>query len=382
MMRVQKLRKLGQIGLALILSVFLLATLVVSAQLAAEQAHAHPPKGITPTATEFPRGKNLFFNGNFEFGYYPVPQLGFEANEVGNIPHKWNWYKSNTYGKFDIDNNEGFRLVCHEDAELKSSARNALAVYIQSTDQADARLGIYQTVDVVPGKDYLFSISGTIQVQPGGDSPDINHHAQIAFDHTGGTNWEAIPFEEWTSIPWSRSDLEFKVTGPEDPDLATVQSYYTVVKARSNKMTVFIGAWRRWSNWRSAVLTFDCAYLVPIDQIDPYTVTFQLPEYSAPDVDQLVEGAVIEVQKPAVTSTAVSATAVSAATPAAAAPAATPAATSLAAAPPPQPAEIPDSGGILETKDNTVLIVIVSVVVIAGLVGAGIWNIQRQKRQN
>ena len=57
-------------------------------------------------------------------------------------------------------------------------------------------------------------------------------------------------------------------------------------------------------------------------------------------------------------------------------------ATPPAAAPPPQPAEIPDSGGILETKDNTVLIVIVSVVVIAGLVGAGIWNIQRQKRQN
>jgi hypothetical protein len=378
-MRVHKLRNLGQLGLVLILSAFLLATLALSTQLAG-QAYAHPPKGVTPqpTATEFPRGKNLFYNGNFEFGYYPVPELGFEANDIGNIPHKWGWYKSNTYGKFDIDNNEGFRLVCHEDAELKSGARNAMAVYIQSTDQADARLGIYQTVDVVPGKDYLFSISGTIQVQPGGGSPDINHHAQVAFDHTGGTDWTAIPFEDWISLPWTRQDLEFKLSGPEDPDLATVESYYTIVRARSNKMTVFIGAWRRWANWRSAILTFDCAYLVPIDQIDPYTLTLQLPEYSAPDVDQLLEGADIEVQPEVVSTT------IPAATPAAAVPAATPAAaTPPAAAPPPaQPVDIPASGGILETKDNTVLIVIVSVVVIAGLVGAGIWNTQRQKRKN
>jgi hypothetical protein len=376
-MRVQKIRKSGQIGLVLILSLFLLAILALSAQLAG-QAHAHPPQGVTPqpTPTQFPRGKNLLFNGNFEFGYYPMPELGFEVDEIGNIPHKWGWYKSNTYGKFDIDNNEGFRLICSEDEELKTSSLNALAVYMQSTDQADARLGIYQTVDVVPGKDYLFSISGTIQVQPGAGSPDINHHAQIAFDHTGGTDWTAIPFEEWVSIPWSRQDLEFKLSGPEDPDLATVESYYTIVQARSNKMTVFVGTWRRWANWRSAVFTFDCVYLVPLDQIDPYTLTLQLAEYSAPDVDQLLESSVIKVQQPAVTSTIVPV-----ATPAAAVPAATPA-TAPPTAPPAQPVEIPDSGGILETKDNTLLIVIVSIVVISGLVGAGIWNIQRQKRKN
>jgi hypothetical protein len=376
-MQVQKLRKSGQIGLALILSLCLLAVLALSAQLSG-QAHAHPPQGVTPQPipTQFPRGKNLLFNGNFEFGYYPVPELGFEANEIGNIPHKWGWYKSNTYGKFDIDNNEGFNLICAEDEELLTGSRNALAVYMQSTDQADARLGIYQTVDVVPGKDYLFSISGTIQVQPGGESPDINHHAQIAFDHTGGTNWAAIPFEAWISMPWGRNDLEFKLSGPEDPDLAKIESYYTIVRARSNRMTVFVGAWRRWANWRSAIFTFDCVYLVPLDQIDPYTLTLQLAEYSAPDVDQLLESSVIKVQQPAVTSTIVPV-----ATPAAAAPAATPA-TAPPAAPPAQPVEIPDSGGILETKDNTLLIVIVSIVVISGLVGAGIWNIQRQKRKN
>ena len=149
-MRLQSIKRSVQIGLVLFFSALLLAIVLLSAQLSG-QAYAHPRLGTTPetTPTEFPRSDNLLLNGSFEFGYYPVPELGFEPPDVGNIPHKWGWYKSNTYGKYDIDNNEGFRLVCPEDNILKTGSRNALAIYIQSTDQADARLGIYQTVDVV-----------------------------------------------------------------------------------------------------------------------------------------------------------------------------------------------------------------------------------------
>jgi hypothetical protein len=365
----QNLKKWGQAGFAIILPVFILVMLGLSAQLAG-QAHAFGEATPTPgaiSAGRIPRGDNLLVNGNFEFGYYPIPELGFEAEDIGNIPHGWGWFKSDTYGKFDIDNNESFRLQCPEDAELLSGGQNSLAIFVQSTDQADARLGIYQTVDVEPGKDYLFSISGTIQAQPGASSPDINHKVQLVFDHTGGTDWTAIPFEEWTLLPWREQELEFKLSGPEDPDLAQVESYFTVVKARSDKMTVFIGAWRRWANWRSAVYTFDCAYLVPLDKIDPYTLTQQLAEFSTTDVDEVVEAAVIEVQRPE-------------ATPAAESDAAPP--DTQPAAPAEEPVEIPDSGGIPELKDNSLLFIIVSVLVISGLMGAGIWNIRRQKRRS
>ena len=97
--------------------------------------------------------------------------------------------------------------------------------------------------------------------------------------------------------------------------MAEVEDYYTIVRARSNKMTVFIGAWRRWPNWRTAVFTYDCASLIPLDQVDDIlALTARLTELSTTDVDKVL------------------------------------------------------------------LIVIVAVVVIGGLIGAGIWNIRRQKR--
>jgi hypothetical protein len=40
---------------------------------------------------------------------------------------------------------------------------------------------------------------------------------------------------------------------------------------------------------------------------------------------------------------------------------------------------VPDAGGILDTKSNWLLITVASVVVILGLVGAGVWNARRQK---
>ena len=45
------------------------------------------------------------------------------------------------------------------------------------------------------------------------------------------------------------------------------------------------------------------------------------------------------------------------------------------------PSTIPDSGGILDTTEHTLLIVLASLVVIIGLLAAGIWNIQRRKRR-
>ncbi|MBN1218183.1 MAG: hypothetical protein JXM69_04585 [Anaerolineae bacterium] len=357
----------------LILSLFLLAILIVSTQVFAGPVYALGKGTPQPVATAIPRSDNLFYNGSFEFGFYPIPELGFEAPDIGNIPHAWNWYRNSTYGKYDIDNNTNFQLVCPEDDILNTGSRNALGIYIQSTDQPDARLGIYQTVDVIPGQDYVFSISGTIQIQKHASSPDINHKVMLAFDHTGGTDWSAIPDEAWILLPWAEQKLEFKTSGPDDPDLAKVEDYYTLVKARSNKMTVFIGAWRRWPNWRSAVFTFDCASLLPLNKVDDLpALVARLSELSTTDVDKALGASVIQVQPATDTIT----TTVPTATPASQAP------TEPTATPRKEPAEIPDSGGVLESKDNTLIIVIVAVVVIAGLVGAGVWNIQRQKRRN
>lgn len=247
-----------------------------------------------PTATpQPPTFGNLITNGNFEFGFYAVPQLGFERRDIGNVPKGWDWYKSDTYGKYTIFNNQTLGLKCPDSArppvddsvpsvygpipgvsEEDQRSANALGLHMQSTDEQDARLGVYQVVDVVPGQTYRFAMSGTLQIQSGAttlqpDDPTApqeaqNHTVELFFDHTGNTDWEAIPHEQWVILPWQEQKLEFKVS-EDDEDISEIEDYITYVEAQSNKMTVFMTLWRKWANWRTGIASIDCVSLVPIN---------------------------------------------------------------------------------------------------------------------
>lgn len=303
---------------------------------------------------------NLITNGNIEAGFYGAPELGFEPPESGAIPVNWNWYRNQTYGKYNIYGVEGFGLVCPDDFRLFTNSDFSLSLHMQSTDQPDARLGVYQTVNVVPGQQYLFAISGTIQAQPGASSPDVNNRVGVVFDHTGGSDWQAIPHDQWTSLPWREQELEFKLSGPDDPDLAKPESYLTIVKARSNRMTVFIEAWRRWPNWRTTIFTVDCISLTPLNQVDMNALLPGLARFSTSAVDAALKGSA------------------GAAAPAAA-PGAVPVTGQAEVIPAAETAIFPPAGGILDTKSNWILITVASIAVIAGLVGAGIWNARQRK---
>jgi hypothetical protein len=254
-----------------------------------------------------------------------------------------------------------------------------------STDQSDARLGIYQTVDVVPGQDYMFSISGTIEVQEGASSPDINHRALLYFDQKGGTDWRAIPHEEWTVIPWREQSLEFKRSGPDDPDIAEIEDYYQVVRAESDKLTIFLMGWRRWANWRTGRFTFDCVSLVPLGTVNVVGVVPRLSEISVTTVDDALEagsaappGAAPASAEPAVVPATGNEKRGEIMEPAVVGPAedgesdgTTPSDSAAVI--------IPPSGGVIESTGNALLIGAVSIILIVGLVGAGIWNARRQK---
>lgn len=314
------------------------------------------PTPVAPAPEPARTTPNLIRNGDFEFGFYQVPELGFEPPDVGNVPVSWNWYRSQAYGKYDIDNNENFGIVCPDNIALDTPARNALGIYMQSTDQPDARLGVYQTVNVTPGVEYLFSMNGVIQVQKGGSSPDINNRVELYFDHSGNTDWRAIPHEKWIQVPFREQELEFEVSDEEDPDLATVETYYSVVKARSNTMTIFLTAWRRWPNWRTTNFTFDCLSLAPLSQVNIGPIVPELAGLSVTTVDKaLAGGQVLPQGEPAIMTQP--------------GPGVQPAG---------QPPLFPPAGGEPEKK-NSLWVTLVSIVVISGLVVAGIWNARRQR---
>ena len=350
-----------------------------------------------PVQEELPPGSNnLVFNGNFEFGFYNVPGLGFELNDFANdkrvwvqarAPNDWNWFKNEKYGKYSFYNNEGFGIICADDLDQEATrGKNSFTIDMASTDQSDARLGIYQTVDVVPGQDYMFSISGTIEVQEGGSSPDINHRALLYFEQQGGTDWRAIPHDEWTVIPWREQSLEFKRSGPDDPDIAEIEDYYKVVRAESDKLTIFLMGWRRWANWRTGRSTFDCVSLVPLGTVNVAGVVPRLSEISVTTVDDALEagsaappGSAPSAAEPAVVPATGSEKSGDDTEPAVVVPPKSAAEKEVSILPASEAVVIPPSGGVIESSGNALLIGVVSIILIVGLVGAGVWNARRQK---
>lgn len=338
-MQVNKIKHVGKIAALILLPAFLLIT---SLGLLVELAQAQLGSAYDPP-------DNKVVNGNFEGGFYPVPQLGFEPPDVGQVPLGWEWFRNETYGKYTIQNQEGFALVCPVDDPVGYPNFGALSLDMQSTDQPYAKLGVYQVVDVVPGQEYLFTISGTIQSMQGSqESSDFSHSVDLALDQTGNTNWQAVPDDVWTPLPWGEYALEFVLSGPDDPDIATVEDYTQRIRAQSNQLTIFLMAKRELPDWRYVRFTFDCIGLIPIDR--------------AAELDLL----------PTTTTTA---------QPAAAEVASSTEATSNADTPAESSAIIPDSGGVPQTnRGRVILIVVVSVFVLLGLVGAGLWNIISRKR--
>lgn len=349
-MQVKIMRKLVQLGLAVAIPTLGLLFFGL-------------PASLVQAQEDLFAFNNLIRNGNFEMGFYPVPELGFEPPDVGQVPKEWGWFKNSAYGKYNIYNLEGFGLVCPGDVELNALNLGALALHMQSTDQQDARLGVYQTVDVVKGQTYIFSISGTIQSMQGSPKgSDDGHKFELVFDHTGGADWTAIPNEEWTRLPWGEYELEFETSGPEDPDLATIEEYSTAVTAQSNKMTIFIAAWRKWADWRSVRFMLDCVSLVPASQAD--LVRVKEPDNVVSNPSLFNNTGETEAQEAA---TLVGREA--------------PGQTSQPA-PVPAPAEsqaiIPDSGGVLAGR-SPVVVITLAALVISGLLGAGMWNIRRKQ---
>jgi hypothetical protein len=323
---------------------------------------------------ENPVRVNLVQNGDFEFGFYQVPQLGFEPPQAGYVPLSWGWYKNQAYGKYTIDSSQRFGLSCPTDlfappppqvdenspfapvpGAVALPTFNALVLHMQSTDEMDARLGVYQTVNVVPGQTYRFTMNAVILVQPGARTAEPeaqNHTFEMYFDHTGGTDWKAIPFEQWTNVALREQELQLdleEAKKEEGKGIADIQTYSTTVTAQSNTMTIFITGWRKWANFRSAIFALDCVSLEPVSSAgipaasQPATVA--QPPAPAPTPASAVQPAA--VTEPAVSQ------------------------------PEEAPASIPDSGGVLEENGNTILVIVASALVILGLVGAGIWNMRR-----
>jgi len=321
-----------------------------------------PPDTEATTSTD-PKVNNRFYNGNFEFGFYQTP--------LGRSPHNWGWFMNDQaagkYGMFDYPD---LKIACSDDLDASTKGKSALALQMNSTDQANAWLGIYQMVHVTPGVDYVFSISGTIQVAFGFKPLGDNHRVYIAFDQNGGTDWRAIPEKGWQRLPWREQDLDFTGAVTETEQVLLIDDYFTAITAQSKKLTVFIGARRAYPHIRSSRISLDCASLLPLNKVSPYPYADPLSDFSAVAVDVALNSETPQMKATVAPATQAKLVPMASAPTVIEAAAASPSnlpVTGQAAA------LIAHAGGIIDGKPQALPVAILALVVIIGLFGTGWW---------
>jgi hypothetical protein len=140
------------------------------------------------------------------------------------------------------------------DPHIRNGTR-AQRISIAQASQQSRYAGIYQAVEVKAGQPYTLTLHGQIRTGPGDiEASGYGYRMQYAIDDTGGTNWQAIPDEDWIELPWDEQRL----------DAADVEflSYETTITPSSDDLTLFVRGWNKWADPGLAEYTLDDLSLV------------------------------------------------------------------------------------------------------------------------
>ena len=198
---------------------------------------------------------NVIVNGGFEDGFVQGQGMGVGWGRFQSGVAMAGWYDE-TWSKVVFEGKHAQLM------ELKNN-----------TQQDRAFVGIFQTVNVVPGANYVLTLHGLIRSDEG--SPDVSHGGykmQYGIDFAGGVDWQS-PNIEWVELPWNdqpRQDL----TGQNvyEMDSATAN-----VTATTGKLTLFIRGQKKWPDGLEGNYDIDGVSLVGAQQTAPATSTPKPP---------------------------------------------------------------------------------------------------------
>lgn len=152
----------------------------------------------------------------------------------------------------------GGAVVSYSAETSEPHVRNGTTAQRISIAQASRQsryAGIYQSAEVRAGQPYTLTLHGQIRTGLGDiEASGYGYRMQYAIDDTGGTNWQAIPDEDWVELPWDEQRL----------DAADVEflSYETTITPSSDELTLFIRGWNKWADPGLAEYTLDDLSLV------------------------------------------------------------------------------------------------------------------------
>jgi hypothetical protein len=109
----------------------------------------------------------------------------------------------------------------------------------------DRYVGIYQTVNVVPGHAYELALHGLVRANT--PPEQYGHRLYWSVDYDGGADWQAV--EQWEELPWDEQ--------PRVAKAFTIHDYSTVITPTGQSLTLFVRGHSKWQRYSEANFNLD-----------------------------------------------------------------------------------------------------------------------------
>lgn len=198
-------------------------TTTTEGQPAAPAAPAGAPARPAGTLT-LPTG-NAVRNGSFEEGF-----------DATGVAQGWTAFSSDNGAVFGWEPDSNPMHVSH--------GSHAQVMRIMGPGDPNTFVGIYQTIDVIPGTTYTLALHGVIRSSLASENYDpLAFRVQYAIDETGGTDWQAVEWADWIDPGWN--DVQLDVKWPP------MDVYVIEFTPTTDKVTLFIRGWSKWAFFQS-----------------------------------------------------------------------------------------------------------------------------------
>ena len=170
---------------------------------------------------------NAILNGSFE--------EGFDQDGIANA---WTAFATTSGAVYAWEE--------ETDAAHVSHGERAQLMRIMGPGKPNQFVGIYQTVEVVPGETYTLALHGLIRSSLASeDYKPLAFRLQWAVDERGGTDWNAVEWVDWTELGWN--DVKLNKKWPE------MNAYVVQITPQADKLTLFLRGWSKWAFFQSEV---------------------------------------------------------------------------------------------------------------------------------
>lgn len=168
---------------------------------------------------------NLVRNGSFEEGF-----------RSSGVAQGWTAFSS--------DNGAVFGWEPESDPMHVSHGSHAQVMRIMGPGEPNTFIGLYQTMDVVPGETYTVAMHGVIRSSLAAENyKPLAFRFQYAIDERGGTDWQALDWADWTDPGWN--DVQLDVKWPP------MDVHVFEFTPTTDEITLFLRGWSKWAFFQS-----------------------------------------------------------------------------------------------------------------------------------